>query len=344
MRIAVVNDDPVAVELLRRVIESEPGDELAWTAADGAEAVRRCQEDPPELVLMDLAMPVMDGVESTRLIHASCSCAVLIVTTGVKGQFAQVYEAMSHGALNVVEAPFLSAAGNQEGADALRKHIRNVERLLDSQWREITGGPTPAPGPPSALPLVVIGASTGGPQAVAEILSGLPRNLAAGIVIVQHVDVQFADGLAIWLTERTGFPVKLAQEGDRPSSGTALLASTRDHLIMTARGELAYTSAPRESVYRPSVDVFFKSLPPRREPRSVAVLLTGMGKDGAEGLKVLRQGNWLTIAQDEKTSIVYGMPKAAARIGAATAVLPLQKIAAKIAEAVFVSIPVHVAR
>jgi two-component system response regulator WspF len=153
------------------------------------------------------------------------------------------------------------------------------------------------------------------------------------------VDVHFADGLTEWLTERTGFPVKLARDGDRPQIGTALLAGTKDHLIMTARGDLAYTSAPRESVYRPSVDVFFKSLPPRRHPQSIAVLLTGMGKDGADGLKLLRQGNWLTIAQDEKSSIVYGMPKAAARIGAASAVLPLDKIAARIAETIASAIP-----
>jgi two-component system response regulator WspF len=330
VKIGIANDDPDAAELLGRVASFE-GHKVLWIAADGAEALRRCAAARPDLVLMDLDMPVMDGVESTRRIMAECPTGILIVTAGVEDKFSQVYEAMSHGALNAIDVPQLT----DRSADALVKQLRNAERLLDTQGREITNTQSvrmASSGDASPPRLLVIGASTGGPQAVAEILACFPRDFPAAIVIVQHVDAQFVSGLASWLKDRTGFPVEMAVEGDRPRPGSAVLAGTKDHLVMTARGTLAYTATPRNSIYRPSIDVFFKSLEPRRTPRSIAVLLTGMGKDGAEGLKQLRQGNWVTIAQDEATSVVYGMPKAAARIGAATHILALPDIAPKIGE------------
>jgi two-component system response regulator WspF len=182
-------------------------------------------------------------------------------------------------------------------------------------------------------PLVVIGASAGGPGALAELLKGLPAGFSAAIVIVQHLDERFIEGLAHWLAEQSGRPVRLAREGERPEVGVALLAGSGEHLTIRADGRLGYVSEPRDHAYRPSVDVFFQSACDNWPAKVAGVLLTGMGADGAAGLKALRLKGGLTIAQDQATSAVYGMPKAAAAAGAAVDILPLNRIAARLVEA-----------
>ena len=179
--------------------------------------------------------------------------------------------------------------------------------------------------------MVAIGASTGGPQALAEVLSSLPAGLRAPVVIVQHVDVDFAAGLASWLGERSQLTVEVARPGSMLRPGVVLLAATNDHLVMTSRQTLDYTPHPRKLVHRPSVDVFFRTLAEHWRRPSVAVVLTGMGKDGADGLLALRHAGWLTLAQDRATSVVYGMPKAAAEAGAAARILPITQIGPAIA-------------
>jgi two-component system response regulator WspF len=186
----------------------------------------------------------------------------------------------------------------------------------------------------SLVPLVVLGASTGGPQALAEILAGLPARLRAGVIIVQHVDATFAPGLAQWLSEQANRPVTLIAEGHRPAAGEVLLSVTDDHLVLGEDHRLHYSPEPRSACYRPSVNVFFTSVA-RNWPRpGVAALLTGMFHDGAEGLLALRRLGWRTIAQDEASSVVWGMPKAAIEIGAAEEVLHLDQIAGAIARLV----------
>ena len=176
-------------------------------------------------------------------------------------------------------------------------------------------------------PLVAIGASTGGPKALADLLSGLPADLGAALVIVQHVDAQFARGLASWLNSQTPLNVDVAREGMKPAANTVLVASTDDHLVLGEDLALHYTPDPRDYPYRPSINAFFLSLVCHWPRRDVAVLLTGMGRDGAEGLASLRQAGWHTIAQDKKTSVVYGMPAAAVELNAAVEILPIGGIA-----------------
>jgi len=184
----------------------------------------------------------------------------------------------------------------------------------------------------SALPpMVAIGASTGGPQALARLLASLPAGLPAPVVIVQHVDVEFAPGLASWLGDRSTLAVEIAREGGTLRPGVVLLAATNDHLVLTSRQKLEYTPHPRRLVHRPSLDVFFQSLVENWRRPSVAAVLTGMGKDGADGLLALRRAGWLTLAQDRASSVVYGMPKAAADAGAAMRVLPIDQIGPTIA-------------
>jgi len=177
-------------------------------------------------------------------------------------------------------------------------------------------------------PVLAIGASTGGPSAVAELLAGLPPGLEAAVLIVQHLDLAFSPNLAALLAERSPLPVAVAREGDRLLPGRVLLARGGDHLVLSSVKTLRYTQSPLDTPYRPSVDALFLSLAQSRLCPGVAVLLTGMGSDGAKGLLALRGAGWLTIAQDQETSSVYGMPRAARDLGAADMVLPLSTIAA----------------
>lgn len=332
MRIAIVNDVALAREALRRIIAGTGEHQVAWLAADGVQAVEMCRQDRPDLILMDLVMPVMDGAEATRLIMAHSPCAILVVTSTVSGHLNKVFQAMGYGALDAVTTPSFDGSGKLDGAALLLEKIQTVARLIGRPCptRSATIMPeVPGTFTGSAHPLVLIGASTGGPQALVEILCELPADFPAGVVVAQHVDTDFVAGLATWLSDRTRLRVRLAKPGDRPQPGTILLAGTNDHLVLTGNGSVNYTPEPQNCPFRPSINVLFKSVVRWPMP-GVAVLLTGMGKDGAEGLLALRQAGWHTIAQDEKTSVVYGMPKAAAELNAAVEVLPLCHIASAV--------------
>jgi two-component system, chemotaxis family, response regulator WspF len=323
MRIAIVNDLPLAVEALRRTLALEPEHELIWVAGSGEEAVAQCARDRPALLLLDLIMPGMDGVEATRQIMAASPCAILIATSSIGRNEARVFEAMGHGALDVVEIPPLDAADTAAAARVLGK-IATLGRLI----RDDDARPTALPraGAPSDDWLLAFGASAGGPAALARVLAALPVTLPAAIVIVQHVDAHFAQGMAAWLRQQSAWPVRLALQGDRPQRGVALLAGTSDHLVLESAERLGYTPQPLEYVYRPSIDVFFQSV--AREWRGVAcgVLLTGMGRDGALGLKAMRDKGHHTLTQDEASSAVFGMPKAAAKLDAAVEIAALDAI------------------
>jgi two-component system response regulator WspF len=206
--------------------------------------------------------------------------------------------------------------------------IDTIRRLASNDLDSAPiGGGTPEPAPSAPERLVVIGASAGGPTALATILGDLPRDFAAAIVIVQHMDAQFLPLLATWLNERSGVPVRVARQGDPPVARAALLAGTADHLVCLKSQALGYTPEPLECVHRPSVDVFFESVARNWRGDVTGVLLTGMGNDGARGLKALRDHGRYTIAQDRRSSAVYGMPKAAAAIDAAVDILSLERIA-----------------
>lgn len=328
MRIAIVNDMPMAVEALRRILALDPDYKIAWTAADGAEAVRQCAADLPDLVLMDLVMPRMDGVEATRQIMAHTPCPILIVTSNVEDNAGKVFAAMGHGALDAVDTPLLAARDPSAMARPLLAKIR----MLGGLARERRGKGDGASRNSKRGPLVAIGASAGGPAALAALFSKLPVDFPAPIVVVQHVDERFANDMAKWLTQHSPLPVAIAAEASLPKPGVILLAGTSDHLVMRRNGHLGYTATPAEAIYRPSVDVFFNSLAIGWTGPVVGVLLTGMGSDGARGLKALRDAGHYTVAQDRATSAVYGMPKAAAALSAAIDVLPLDRIPAKLME------------
>jgi two-component system response regulator WspF len=328
MRVGIVNDSPMTAEMLRRLICASGEHQIAWIARDGAEAVSRCERDLPQLVLMDLILPYMDGAEATRRIMRRTPCPILIVTATVGGNAAKVFEALGAGAIDAIDTPRVMASS--KGGEALLLKITGIGRQ-NSDRENLTHEIVPnAAG--AANKLILIGASAGGPSALAEVLSAFPEDFAPGVVIVQHIDQLFAPGLAEWLNGRSKLCVRLAGEGDSASSGSVLVASSEDHLVFKSSHKLGYTAEPVENPYRPSVDVFFESAARFFRGGMAGVLLTGMGRDGAQGLKALRDAGYHTIAQDHGTSAVYGMPKAAAAINAATEILPLRQIGPRLRE------------
>ena len=332
MRIAIVNDMPMAVEALRRALAFEPAHTVVWVASNGAEAVTLCAEHTPDLILMDLIMPVMDGVEATRRIMAQSPCAIVIVTVDRQQNVHRVFEAMGFGALDVVDTPALGAGNAKEAAAPLLRKILNIGWLIGQPDKRVKSLTAQSRQHSMRCGLVTIGSSAGGPAALEELLKALPRDFKAAIVLVQHVDQVFAAGMAQWLSSSCDVNVRLACEGEAPQPGTVLLAGTNHHIRLLNNGTLAYTAQPVNEIYRPSIDVFFESVASCWSGDAVGVLLTGMGRDGAQGLKLMRQQGFLTIAQDQQSCSVYGMPKAAAAIDAAVEIQPLNKIAPRLLE------------
>ena len=331
MRIGIAHSSPAAAKMMSEFIESRSGYEIAWVACDGKEAIERAASDTPDLLMMDLKLSSEPGVQATRIIMKNHPCAVLIVTPAAGERVAEVFEAMGDGALDVVNVPVGDEGENPAGKAELLKKIAVIEKLVRKEDQSVSGLAKRRRGPPEQMsPLIAIGSSTGGPKALAVVLSGMPADIEASIVIVQHLDVQFAAGLVDWLDQQTSLKVVLAHADTIPEQGTVYVAGTNDHLILGPDRAFQYVIDPKDYPYRPSVDRFFVSARDNWPKRGVGVLLTGMGRDGAQGLLALREAGWHTIAQDEASSVVFGMPRAAAERGGAVDVLSVEKIAAAI--------------
>ena len=323
MKIGIANDVAMAAEALRRSVVAGRGHEVLWVARNGKEAVRLCAENRPDLVLMDLNMPELDGVEATRQIMQASPCAILIVTARPQDNVSQVFRALGAGALDVTATPELSAAG---GDTALLEKIKTIGKLI----RVSAGDQAPSPAPPIAgaaiRHLLAIGASTGGPGAIAKVLAGWTPANGTAIVVVQHIDANFAGHFAKWLGEQIAMPVRTIDDGDALEAGVVLVARTNDHLTLSPRHRLHYDADPLDYAYRPSVDVFFRCVAAHWTQDATGVLLTGMGRDGASGLLAMRHAGKATIAQDQASSAVYGMPRAAAELDAAERIMSLENI------------------
>ncbi len=322
MKIGIVNDIAMAAEALRRVVAGSGKHEVLWVARSGEEAVRLCAAQRPDLVLMDLVMPGMDGVEATQQIMQSSPCAILIVTAQPQDNVGLVFRALGAGALDVTATPLLMKGG--AGDAHLLAKIKTIGKLIRVSLAEPAHAPRPAGG--AVRHLLAIGASTGGPGAIAKIFGGWTPAPGTSIVVVQHIDANFAGHFAKWLGDQLTMPVRVIEDGDALEAGVMHIARTNDHLVLDAGHRMHYDANPRDYAYRPSVDVFFRCIAAHWEGEATGVLLTGMGRDGAAGLLAMRQAGKATIAQDQASSAVYGMPRAAAELDAAQRILSLDNI------------------
>lgn len=328
MRIAIVNDMVMAVEVLRRVISEFSPHEIAWTALDGKEAVELCAKDPPDLILMDLVMPLLDGAEATQIIMNNHPCAILIVTASVEGNLTKVFQAMGYGALDVTRTPPLGLHFTPEGAQALIQKIATIERFIGKN-------PSPQITPPkdeekvlcTSNRMVLIGASTGGPLAIQSILSKLCLSFSAPIVVLQHMDIHFVPSFVEWLQSQIDLPVLTARENESPQPGHVYIAGKEEHLTFSKKEQFTYTPFPRESVYTPSIDALFSSSANNLSQCGTALLLTGIGHDGAQGLYQLKEKGWETIVENPETCVIREMPQTAIKLNASSQVLNQAQIA-----------------
>ncbi len=326
MKIAIVNDLKIEIEVLKKALVNIEDFEIIWTAENGKEAIIKTKTHKPDLILMNLLMPIMDGAVATSIIMKENPVAILIVTSSVEKNQSKVFNALGSGALDVVATPFFDSSGFLTGVDELIKKIQTIKKIIITTIPKTTLELKEERMSLQLVKLIAIGASTGGPKALATILENLPAKLDASIVIIQHVDHLFAEGLAKWLDTQTKHKVKLACENEEIQKGMIYVAGTNDHLIIAPNQRFRYTPEPLDYPYRPSVDTFFYSLADNWKQKSIAVLLTGMGNDGAKGLLKLKQSNWITIAQDKESSVVWGMPKVALEIGAVSKVYSIEQI------------------
>jgi two-component system chemotaxis response regulator CheB len=339
IRVLVVEDSPTARELLLCILSSDPAIEIVGTAQTGEEALEAVEQTRPDVVTMDIHMPRMNGFDATRRIMETHPTPIIIVSGTVDTtDTAKAFRAIESGALAILQKP--AGPGHpqheQSSADLLLTIKLMSEVKVVRRWPRSR----PVETPPVALTssefhsrlaqaqirLVAIGASTGGPPALQTILAGLPEDFAVPILIVQHIAAGFTAGLVEWLAQSSKLPVHLPTHGQLILPGHAYVAPDGLQMAITANGRIHLSSDEPENCLRPSVSYLFRSVAKAYGRSAVGVLLTGMGKDGAWELKLMKEQGALTIAQDQGSSVVHGMPGEAIRLGGASYVLPPEKI------------------
>lgn len=331
VRVLVVDDSATVRGRLVEVLRSDPELEVVGEADNGKTAIELCRSLRPDVVTLDMMMPEMTGLAATEYIMAYCPTPILIISSSTnRRDLFKMYDALAAGAVDVLEKP----TGEEPDGEWERKAVSTVK--IVSRIRVITH-PRAKLAPPRPVVtagtgrcrFVAMGASTGGPAAVLQILKALPRDYPLPIALVIHIGKIFAVGLAEWLDSQSPLRVAYAADGEplpEPGRGRVILAPPDRHLVLDG-GRLRLSGAPERHSCRPSVDVLFESAAREAGAKAAGVLLTGMGKDGASGLLEMRQAGAWTIAQDKDTSVVYGMPQEAARLGAARKILPLEDMA-----------------
>jgi two-component system chemotaxis response regulator CheB len=337
IRVLVVEDSLTVRRYLCDVLAADPELEIVGEAEDGKRAVELCRALSPDVVTLDMFLPIMSGLSATEYIMAHFPTPILIVSSSVnRGDLFKMYDALAAGAVDVLEKP--TSVGDDQAWErkfvAAVKLVSRIKVITHPRARLGNLGRTRAPQRPldpvsrAAFRVVALGASTGGPGALVEILQRVPPSFPLPILIVLHMGELFAAALADWLADQTLQSVSYATDGARVGDfvGQVVLAPPNRHLVVE-RGRFRLTQGPERHSCRPSVDVLFESLAVEYGSGTVAALLTGMGHDGAAGLLEIRRAGGLTIAQDEATCVVYGMPREAALLDAAERVLPLEEIA-----------------
>ncbi|HSM92666.1 MAG TPA: chemotaxis-specific protein-glutamate methyltransferase CheB [Anaeromyxobacteraceae bacterium] len=331
MRVLVADDSEIFRELLSKVIASEAGFEVVAAAGDGNSAAAMARDLKPDVITMDLNMPDADGFSGIARIMAETPTPILVLTAD--RQEVVGFRALSLGALDILEKPAATADLADYG-QLLRSRLRLLAGVkVIRHLRGLRGRRAPAPPAQGRADVVVIGASLGGPRALATLLRGLSRDFPVPVAIVQHIADGFTEGLASWLAQESRLDVREAQDGEELRAGRVLLAPTGRHLLV-GRGLAHLSDAPAVDTFKPSVTPLFLSAARAYGARSCGVILTGMGRDGADGMKALKEAGAHTLAQDEATSAVFGMPRAAIELGAVDRVLPLEEIPRALLEVV----------
>jgi two-component system chemotaxis response regulator CheB len=337
-RVLVVDDSATVRKRLVETLAADPGIDLVGEAEDGKQAVEMCARHRPDVITMDMMMPVMSGLAATEYIMAHHPTPILIVSASLnRGELFKIYDALAAGAVDVLEKP----TGDELDGDWERRLLSAVKlvakikvithprakfkvrrRLLEPSAENCHLRQSPAP-----IDIVAIGASTGGPGAVVEVIRRLPARFQIPILVVVHMNAPFGSAFTDWLDTQLERRASTPENGTPVASarGRVIVAPGGQHIVVRGRRMFLTHDAERHSC-RPSVDVLFETVAAEYGASAAACLLTGMGKDGALGLLKIRESGGTTIAQDEATSVIYGMPREAAALGAATHVLPLSEI------------------
>jgi two-component system chemotaxis response regulator CheB len=358
IRVLVVDDSVFLRRTLPRILENDPEIKVVGTAANGAEALQMVKDLRPDVVTLDLMMPVMDGLTALKHIMREVPTPVLIVSATSREGARETVEALALGAVDFVTKPsgpvsldidevrgelvekvrvaYASKIKTAARVDVTREAFRAiVDRLADERPQPVAR-PLDGPGPGGHRRLVAIAVSTGGPTALRVIVPHLPADLSAGLVIVLHIAPGFASVVAERLDELSPITGREATDGARITPGVALLAPADIHLTVARRGASLVAKLipePTDVLHRPSADVLFHSIASCCPDETCAVILTGMGEDGAFGLHAIHENGGYTVAQDEATSVVYGMPRKAVELGGVDISLPLDRIASEIVRA-----------
>ena len=340
VRVLVAEDSLTIRKRLVEVLSHDPDIAVVGEAENGKEAIELCERLRPDVVTLDMIMPVMTGVAATEHIMAYCPTPILVVSASTnRGELYRTYDALAAGAIDVLDKPRgdeLDAAWEVR----LRATVKLVSRIkVITHLRGRLGGARPAVAPPPSpatervpLQVLALGGSTGSPGAVVEILRALPRDFPLPVLLVVHINEPFGKAFAEWLDAQLSVRVRYAQDGERLSRGAGVLMAPPGRHLVVERGMLRLDDGPERLSCKPSVDVLFSSLARALGPAALGCLLTGMGKDGAEGLLAMRRAGAPTLAQDEATSVVFGMPREAILLGAAERVLALQEIGPALVE------------
>jgi two-component system chemotaxis response regulator CheB len=336
IRVLIVEDSQIALVILKRILESSPQIEVVGTACSGLEALELIPTTQPDVICTDLHMPYMNGLELTAKVMEFYPCPILVISASVKQEDTHhIFQLLEAGAIDIFPKPDAGLVENDEllkqalidkinvlsGVRVFKRKQKNATRNLANK---------PASSPLKFLPkpkIIAIGASTGGPQALYEIFSQLPSGLQVPLICIQHISVGFLQGFIDWLGRNCQLPIRIAQTGETPQPGQIYFSSEQQHLELDSKGRFVHSNTPPLEGNRPSITITFESIAKIYGKSTLGILLTGMGRDGARGLQAIAQAGGWTIAQDEATSVIFGMPHAAIELGAAKQVLPIQAIA-----------------
>lgn len=337
IRVLLVEDSQVTLAILRRILNSSPEIQVVGEARTGLEALELIPQVQPDVICTDLHMPQMDGLEFTSEVMTLCPLPILVISAWIKEEDSpHVFQLLEAGALDIFHKP---TAGLSAEDKLLNQELLNKIKILSGVkvFKKKRKFRSPIKSLESFssksrlnAEIVVIGASTGGPQAINELLAQLPADFPIPIVCVQHICAGFLQGFIDWLVTSCKLPIEIAQPGNVPKPGTIYFPSEQQHLELDDRGRFLCSNTPPLDGHRPSVTVTFKSVANFYRGAAVGILLTGMGRDGAEGMQSIAEAGGLTIAQDESTSAIFGMPKEAIDLGAAKLVLPIHAIAPRL--------------